>query len=75
MVTWVRASVAAVLHSIKSKLSLHDLIGTTICHFELCIEQKMENQRNFAKDGQNFFKKVSIMKKRVLGIQTQDYRR
>ena len=56
MVTWVRASVAAVLHSITSKLSLHDLIGTTICHFELCIEQKMENQRNFAKDG-NFFKK------------------
>ena len=37
---WVQASVAAVFHSMTSKLYLHDLIEATIWHFELCIEQK-----------------------------------
>ena len=37
---WVRALVAAVLHSKILTLSLHDLVDTTICHFELYIEQK-----------------------------------
>ena len=39
-VTWVRASVAVFLHTVTSTLSSYNLIDATICHFEMCIEQK-----------------------------------
>ena len=63
---WVQASVAAILHSITSTLSLHDLIDTTLCHFELCIEQKNVKilQRYFLSTSRNL--KILNLKRLVM---------